>query len=218
MISDIHGCNKTFKQALKTIKLTKKDHLYLLGDLIDRGPDSKGVLDTVFLLKDSGFQVTCLMGNHELMFLESFTDIEKKIKWLKNGGKKTTESFLTTDSTLIPEKYIDFIKSFPFYIEKYDHILVHAGINMTIKKPFEDHNSMLWVRDWEKIYDKSWLKNRIIIHGHSPLKKQLISKQITSRVINIDNGCFIKNDQDYGSLCVYNITNGEFAFIKNLDQ
>jgi len=57
-ISDIHGCVQTFQDLLLSIKLSEEDELYLLGDYIDRGPDSQGVLDTIFDLWDAGFKVT----------------------------------------------------------------------------------------------------------------------------------------------------------------
>ena len=60
-ISDIHGCNKTFQKLLfETLNLQKNDQLYLLGDYIDRGPDSKGVLDTIQNLITNGYYVRCL--------------------------------------------------------------------------------------------------------------------------------------------------------------
>ena len=69
-ISDIHGCIATFKTLLDKIKFSKEDELYLLGDYIDRGPDSKGVIDHIWYLQKSGYQVHCLRGNHENMLLQ----------------------------------------------------------------------------------------------------------------------------------------------------
>jgi serine/threonine protein phosphatase 1 len=66
-ISDIHGNNKTFLDLLDKIALTKDDELYLLGDYIDRGPDSKGVIDTIWKLMDDNYRVFCIKGNHEEM-------------------------------------------------------------------------------------------------------------------------------------------------------
>ncbi len=65
-IGDIHGCNKTFKALLDQINLSKDDELTLLGDYIDRGPDSKGVIDTIINLQSSGYQVRALRGNHDI--------------------------------------------------------------------------------------------------------------------------------------------------------
>jgi len=66
-ISDIHGCARTFQALLDKIQLSTNDQLYLLGDYIDRGPDSKGVIDTILGLINAGYRVQTLMGNHEKM-------------------------------------------------------------------------------------------------------------------------------------------------------
>ena len=77
-IGDIHGCSKTFKELLDKIGLIEGDELYLLGDYIDRGPDSKGVIDTIFELREKGFKVICLRGNHESMLLDALKNREEQ--------------------------------------------------------------------------------------------------------------------------------------------
>jgi len=71
VISDIHGCAKTFKALVDRISFSREDELYLLGDYIDRGPDSKGVIDHIWDLLETGYTVHCLTGNHEQMFLHA---------------------------------------------------------------------------------------------------------------------------------------------------
>ncbi|WCC43993.1 metallophosphoesterase [Tenacibaculum finnmarkense] len=126
VISDIHGKNALFRKALKSVKLKKTDTLIILGDLIDRGENSKGVLDTIFLLKDNGFNVELVLGNHEKMFLDSFENEEEHTKWMINGGDKTLMSFLTSKIEKIPKKYIELINSSKNYLLKDNFILVHV--------------------------------------------------------------------------------------------
>ena len=95
VISDIHGNNELFRNSLKQVGFNQEDRLILLGDLIDRGVDSKGVLDTVMLLMDTGFNLDCLIGNHEKMFLDASLSTTNLNHWLRNGGDKTLASFLT---------------------------------------------------------------------------------------------------------------------------
>lgn len=213
VISDIHGHNTTFRKLLKKIKLKKTDKLILLGDLIDRGPDSKMVLDTVLLLINHGFDITCVMGNHEKMLLDSFEDFSSKMNWIRNGGEKTLESFLTSSIEKIPTKYIDFIKSFKLYHELENFIFVHAGIDMKKEHPFEDTKSLLWLRNWEEKFDSEWLGDRYVIHGHNPTKRQEIINQIkdSKRVIGIDNGSYIEKEE-YKGLCAFNVSKLEFTF------
>jgi serine/threonine protein phosphatase 1 len=219
VISDIHGSNKTFRKALKSVKLRKTDKLLLLGDLIDRGNDSKGVLDTVFLLKQHGFEVICLRGNHEQMLLDARNDITSKVNWLKNGGKNTLQSFLTSKLSLIPDKYFKFLETTITHLEIGKFIFVHAGINMTIEKPYEDEFSLLWLRDWKSVYSSKWLDDRKVIHGHSPMKKTEIKEQFNrdESVLCIDNGSFVKNREGYGSICVLRLDDLTLHFEKNID-
>ena len=156
VLTDIHGENELFRKALKEIGLKKTDKLILLGDLIDRGNNSKGVLDTIILLLDNGFDVTCLIGNHEQMFLDAFEDLNKLNLWLMNGGDKTLSSFLTSSIEKIPPKYIKLLKSFKYYHEYELYILVHAAVNMKIENPFSDLKTLVWERNPLEYLDKNW--------------------------------------------------------------
>ncbi|MFK7114089.1 metallophosphoesterase family protein [Flavobacterium oreochromis] len=215
VISDIHGNNNAFRKALKHVGLKKTDKLILLGDFIDRGNDSKEVLDTIFLLIENGFNVVCLKGNHEEMFLNSFENQVNLNTWLKNGGDKTLMSFLTSSIEKIPKKYIDLIKSFINYYIQDKFIFVHASINMKIENPFSDINTILWERETYKFYDENWLGERIIIHGHNPTAKNEIVKNIENKdkIICIDNGTFLKKEE-FGSICVLELDNFNYNFIK----
>ncbi|WP_424989437.1 metallophosphoesterase [Flagellimonas sp.] len=221
LISDIHGHNKTFRKALKKVALKKTDTLIILGDIIDRGPDSKGVLDTIFLLKDHGFDVKCLKGNHEQLFIDSFDDTYSKVSWIRNGGNLTLQSFLTSDIEGIPKKYIDFIKTFEDYILIENYILVHAGIDMTKKDPLEDKHSLFWLRDWQSVYDKVWLGDRTVIHGHTPMPETEIVQQFDSEVSNvicIDAGIYLLKEKGYGKLCIMNLDRKTLDFQNKLEK
>lgn len=220
LISDIHGCNSTFRKALKSIKLKKRDTLILLGDLIDRGPDSKGVLDTIFLLLEHDFNVICLKGNHEQMLLDSLNDLNSKINWIKNGGKEALKSFLVSEIERIPSKYIDFIKSFKMYHVLEQYIFVHAGINMLNDDPFSDEHSLLWLRNGEKFYNKEWLGKRIIIHGHTPRSRNDIKNQFIKKrqILCIDNGSYMKNKDSYGSICVLKLNDMSLHFENRIEN
>lgn len=212
-ISDIHGYNSTFERLLKRIDFQKTDELILLGDYIDRGPDSKGVLDTILDLQDQSYKITCLMGNHEQMLLQTLENPSYKLNWYRNGGDSTMESFSTSSIDQIPEKYIDFISSLKFYYELEDYIFVHAGVNMLADNPLDDQLSLLWLRDWEQKYSKKWLGKRKVIHGHTPTLRNNIIKQAeyNENVVCIDNGCFVERP-GYGSLCALDIDCFKFSF------
>ena len=72
VIGDIHGCNKTFKKLLfEVLAISSEDKIYVLGDFVDRGPDSIGVINTILELKENAYHIYCLRGNHEQLMIDS---------------------------------------------------------------------------------------------------------------------------------------------------
>lgn len=220
IISDIHGCNLTFRKALKKVALKKTDNLILLGDLIDRGNDSKGVLDTIILLRQHGFNVRCIKGNHEQMLIDALNGAFEKVQWIRNGGKQTLQSFLTSDVSGIPKNYIELINSFEDYFLFDNYIFVHAGLNMTLENPLEDKHSLLWLRDWKSTYNKEWLGDRILIHGHTPIKYLQIEEQLKAtdlQVWGIDSGVYLRPEDGYGKLCILELESKRILFQNNIE-
>lgn len=197
-ISDIHGCNDTFQRLLEKLQLAQGDELYLLGDYIDRGPDSKGVMDTIFLLQQQGLPVHCLRGNHEQMMLDAMNGMEDEEmdNWLLNGGIATLESFSVNGNLQIEDKYLQFMDALEIYCEVDEYILVHAGLNFNIPFPFSDEDEMLWIRNWYPDLNRNWLGERIIVHGHTPMPKEDIQLQFKNLdklpILDIDGGCVHK--------------------------
>lgn len=215
LVSDIHGNNELFRKALKQVAFKKTDKLIILGDLIDRGPDSKGVLDTILLLLDSGLNVECLMGNHEKLFLDAPLSIDNLNQWLINGGDKTLASFLVSSIEKIPQKYFDLVRSFHYYKEYDGFILVHAALNMKIEQPFSDLKALLWEREPIKYLDDVWLNGRKLIHGHTPQSQSSILESIeqSNPIICIDNGTFLKKE-NYGAICILHLEKLKPEFVK----
>jgi serine/threonine protein phosphatase 1 len=236
-ISDIHGCVETFRTLLtQQVHLTPDDELYLLGDYVDRGPDSKGVLDHILHLRESGYQVHCLKGNHEEMMYKAAFDSQEVEMWLYNGGKETLMSFGLEDPAALPKRYLDMIQDMDFYFEVDKFILVHAGLNFSgvsapdkgeegflwqVHNPLTDHNSMLWIRWWYDNINWNWLRDRMIIHGHTPIETDEISEMSLAlkedRVLDIDNGCFAKYRDGLGQLCAFDMTHRKLYFQTNVD-
>jgi serine/threonine protein phosphatase 1 len=162
VIPDIHGCAKTLDTLLEIqIRPNKNDHLIFVGDYIDRGPDSKGVIDIIMDLQKNDYNITPLMGNHEDYCLKardedagkkSFLGIHSKGKtqkeWERYGGKQTMQSFGAERPRDIPEKYIEWMRNLDYYVELEKFIVVHAGLNFNREDPFEDKRAMIWARDY----------------------------------------------------------------------
>ena len=108
--------------------------MYLLGDYIDRGPDSKAVIDYILQLQYDGYDVNCLRGNHEQMLLNASSSLNDLRMFRMNGGKQTLESYGCTMSELRFHKHFQFFQNLDYYFELENYYLVHAGFN------FPDYN------------------------------------------------------------------------------
>lgn len=219
-ISDIHACKRSFEALLEQIKLQKDDILYLLGDYIDRGPDSKGVLDLIMELQTT-YNIYPLRGNHEQMLLDAFYQKKERSVhlWIRNGGDKAMDSFDTNRISQLPEKYINFLSSLPFYYQTDKYLFVHAGLDLALAHPLEDKKSLIWARrwhNWHEVAPPAWLENRIVVHGHTAIRKLEIenSFQILSDipVLNIDCGCCFGRH-----LCAVDLTNKQLYFQANIE-
>ncbi|MEM9884707.1 MAG: metallophosphoesterase family protein [Bacteroidota bacterium] len=221
-ISDIHGCLKTFKALLEKINFSKADELFLLGDYIDRGPDSKGVIDHILELKAKGYLVHCLMGNHEELMIRGLKGDELALDiWLKNGGYQTIDSYFEDDAKDIPVEHLIFLNNLKYYFKIDHYYLVHAGLNFKLGEPLSDEKSMLWIRDWYGDLDQQWLGRRSIVHGHTPLPKAVIKQQHLELknfpVLDIDCGC-VYNRMGLGYLCAFNLNTKSLTFQKNIEN
>jgi len=215
VIPDIHGCIDTFKCLIEElIRPSRYDEIYLLGDYIDRGPNSKGVIDYLMRLQKDEYNIIPLKGNHENYMVELYDEEagstasrllkfsgKKRKVWHVIGGKKTMESFGVKHLRDVPLEYIDWMRNLDYYVELDRFILVHAGLNFAIENPFEDKNAMLWVRDYTVVPEK--IGNRRIIHGHVPVNMELINLAVGSdyyKFIDLDNGPYIRGRSGFGNL------------------
>jgi serine/threonine protein phosphatase 1 len=226
-IGDIHGCLKTFIRLVEDgIRLTSDDILYPVGDFIDRGPDSKGVLDYVTKLMKKGFRIKPVRGNHEEMLLESITDPGYIGSWIYNGAEPTMRSFglypgmpITSDTVhQIPKKYIRQIEKLPYYIKLDDYLIVHAGFNFYMDNPFADNHTMIWSRQMQ--YDPVRADNRTVIHGHTPISVEEIREMTHNPapgLINIDGGCVYTSYSDLKNLVAIDLDSRELFVQKNID-
>jgi serine/threonine protein phosphatase 1 len=217
VIPDIHGCARTFRRLVEEgIGLTNDDQLYLLGDMIDRGPDSKGVLDFIFELRETGFNVQGVKGNHEEMCLRNGEGLEAMELWFINGGLATLRSFQAEDSGDIPHRYRYFMRSLPHYILLDDFVIVHASLNFDLADPFADTEAMLWQR--ECYVDTSRTGGRRLVSGHTPVTREQLETSLKSDRILIDNGCVFAGRPGLGSLTALELNTMTLTFQANIDM
>jgi len=206
-ISDIHGCPDTFRALLNTIGLQPEDELFLLGDYIDRGPDSLGVIEHIWKLEKAGYRLTCLRGNHEQMFLNGLARGEH--------------------SGVIPVRHHEavarWMMTLGYYHETPGYLLVHAGFNFRHHYPLEDTHAMLYIRYWydDMKLNPAFLGDRIIVHGHTPAKMLQVKREIRemrqNQVTCIDTGCS-QAQEGMGYLTALNLDTGVGTFARNVES
>ncbi len=170
-IGDVHGCLRALDALLEEVAPQRDDVVVMLGDYVDRGPDSKGVLDRLLAL---GMHCRCLTlkGNHDLMMLAGREDLEHFSEWLKCGGKQTLASYqakedLGSFAEAIPPRHWRFLEDdcVPYH-ENGTHFFVHANVYPDLPLG-EQPDYMLY---WEKLESATWQPHesgKTMICGHS---------------------------------------------------
>lgn len=215
-IGDVHGCALTLKHLLfGLIHLKSGDEIIFLGDLIDRGPDTKGVLDEILFLKNNGVKVRILRGNHEEIMLNAFESNKHHDFWKKVGGEEVLESFGVDSIMDIPDEYIELIDSSVNILFIDDWIFVHAGLNFDLIDPFSDEHSMRWIRQMPT--KTKFLGNRMLIHGHTPEPYEKIIYQ-KGPIINLDAGCVFTEREGLGRLAALELHSMQFYSALNCEE
>jgi len=205
-IGDIHGCFKPFYElVIRGIDLKKDDKLILLGDYIDRGTQSREVVDFIIDLQVKGFDVVPLTGNHEAMLVASFYDPSMSCLWHMNSCESTLSSFGVEDVMDLEKRYIDFFSGLIYYESIGNFLFVHAGFNDFEADPFSDREHMIW--ESRPVYEHPLLQGKTIIHGHRPKTLEFVRNQIAVRsaVIPIDTGCVYGLELGYGYLSALDV-------------
>ena len=213
-IGDSHGCfRQLFILITEVINLKREDKLVMLGDYIDRGAESKEVLDLIMELISDGYDIVPLMGNHEDMMINAHRSPLDNYNWMLNGGDETLRSFGVLSAKEIDKIYIDFISAMPLYHIIGNFIFVHGGFNDDIDDPFEDEYSMMWERRYE--YNSPVFEGKTIIHGHRPHSLTELREQIKHKpsVINIDTGCVYGKDYGLGNLTAIDLNSMKLYYV-----
>jgi len=180
VIGDIHGCLDELRYLIDGLPLEVGDRLVFLGDYIDRGPDSKGVVSYLLQLKSYGpaLELVFLKGNHEDMLL-SYLGLPGDYgeMFLVNGGRQTfasyglTSNLPTADEALaaIPPAHLDFYQSLVDYYIIGDILCIHAGVHPEKTLEEQTKDEALWIRDLF-IYSSHALPYTVLF-GHTPQKE-----------------------------------------------
>ena len=217
-VGDIHGCCRTLRALVENVlRLQAKDTLFLLGDYLDRGPDSKGVLDYLMALADADYDVRPLLGNHEEMALLSVGDPAVRELWYRNLGEITLGQFGAGSPGEIPQRYLDFLAGLPRILTTDGYALVHAGLDFSTPFPLRDTSPsfLVWERDFRVQPEK--LAGRTLLCGHTVTPLSEIRASLGGRLICLDNGCWSKGGPSFGNLVALNLDTRELLVQENCD-
>lgn len=186
-IGDVHGCPWLLEQVFAWIaahaaeRPQERKLIILLGDIVDRGPDSRGALDLLLRGSPIGFEMICLRGNHEGMMLHAMEKGTGINAWMDNGGDQTLSSY-GIENTLflnfpsagfvkeslrnaVPAQHRDFLVNTRFCHQEGDFLFVHAGIRPGVDIAHQSPEDMMWIRRefTESLADFGV----IVVHGHT---------------------------------------------------
>jgi serine/threonine protein phosphatase 1 len=143
-ISDIHGCLAALETLLVAIRPQPADTLVLLGDYVDRGPHSRGVIERLLALRQKCHLVP-LLGNHDDMMVNIYDgQTELYVDWLMFGGDATLKSYNTLRPEQIPAAHIEFLRECPLYYETDSHFYVHGNYWAELPLADQPRETLLW--------------------------------------------------------------------------
>lgn len=224
-ITDIHGCAATFRALLhQQLRVAKGDELYLLGDYINKGPDSRGVLDEILDLRRRGFHVVTLRGNHDQQLLDAVAepaDDDLQRRWQeKLEWAVTLDSFGAAEPHHVQDRYLKLLDGLEWVVELDDYVLVHAGLNFTgPTQLWTDRAAMLNLRGYT--VDPALLGGRPLLHGHVPqglVEVRRILKTPNVSEVALDTGCVYYKNVAFGNLVALDLDTRALTAQPNVDR
>jgi calcineurin-like phosphoesterase family protein len=186
-IGDIHGCSAALATIVDELQPTAEDTLVILGDCIDRGPDSCGVIDQLLALRERCHLVP-ILGNHEEMMLNYLDGRVQPDDWLQFGGDATLDSYDGHEGpSMIPAEHREFIESWGDFHQTDTHFFVHGGYNP--EQPLTGQRWQLW--RWQSLREMipgPHVSGKQAVVGHTSQKDGEVLD--VGHLICIDTYCY----------------------------
>jgi serine/threonine protein phosphatase 1 len=225
-VGDIHGRSDLLAELLLKIeadaamRLAAKKRLIFLGDYVDRGPDSRGVVEILLHGLPSDFSAHFLKGNHEALLLGFLADASRLDQWRYNGGEETMasygvdvgglkqaraapEAWREAFASALPPTHLDFLQGLDLLIPADDYLFVHAGLRPGVPLEAQSETDLIWIRDEFLESTKSF--GKVVVHGHTPALEPVMRPNR----IGIDTGAVFS-----GRLTALRLQDGERSFLE----
>lgn len=203
-IGDVHGCLALLHQLHEAIfadaaGIAGEKWLVYLGDYVDRGPQSAGVLDALLAPLPDGFRRIALAGNHEVMMLDFLRHPARNAAWLEFGGPETLASYglearrlmalperdrIAQLQSHVPQEHIDLLAALPLTLSAPSLVFVHAGLRPGVPVDQQSEDDALWIR--KDFFAAPPVEGRLVVHGHTPARDPVVAP---GRIC-VDTGAF----------------------------
>lgn len=213
-VGDIHGSSKSLRELLIRISPTKRDLLVFLGDYINRGPDSKGVIDILLELGNTT-NAKFIMGNHDEMLLGALSGGKDNIKFFSKFGQDTIDSYkLNFEVRNFPREHALFFADLDEFVESENFMFVHASIDPFRELMQQMSTHLRWTTISSVLKDKCksdkfpHFSGKTLICGHDA--DTMVRRYDKHKIICIDTGCMVK---EAGSLTAFNVLDGSIISV-----
>jgi serine/threonine protein phosphatase 1 len=191
-IGDIHGCLGKLERLIAACEAHadgRPARWVFLGDYVDRGPDSRGVIELLMRRQqEQPGGVVCLRGNHEQMAIMAHADARAMPLWLANSGATTQRNYPETKGR-IADAHLAWLDALPFCHDDGLRFFVHAGIDLSVPLEAQEEEVMLWMREPFLSECDEVDCGRFIVHGHTPLKGG--RPDLRQRRLNLDTAAVL---------------------------
>lgn len=225
-IGDIHGMLDLLDRLLAIVVADDAERspverrtLIFLGDYIDRGPESRGVVDRMLTGMPAGFEVIHLKGNHEEILLRCLVDPGAVPPWLANGGLQTLASYGVIEKDVhgvqprpsvispalaraLPQEHRAFYGGLPLSVTFGDYFFVHAGVRPGTPLDRQAERDCLYIREPFLSHKRSF--GKVVVHGHTPTPEP----ELRTNRIGIDTGGVF-----WGRMCALRLEGVEQGFV-----
>jgi serine/threonine protein phosphatase 1 len=206
-VGDIHGCYHLWLDLLDRIEAHARSlpegprtRLVLLGDLVDRGPDSAKVLHLAYEAQRQNPDLTVLLGNHETMLLDALSGRRGALGiWLRSGGEETLQSFgieppfqnrdvMAALHGAMPAAWIEWLQQLPLSTRSGDYFFCHAGVRPGVALRRQAPKDLLWIR--RDFVNDAGEHGAVVVHGHSICR----TVEVRHNRIGIDTGAYTSGE------------------------
>lgn len=225
-VGDIHGRSDLLAELLRKIEAdaaetdAAKKTLIFIGDYVDRGPDTSGVVETLLHALPESFSAQFLKGNHEQLLLDFLDDPCRLDHWRMNGGEPTMASYGVDVESLktigaspdawrdafmsaLPPAHFDFYRHLKLEVSLGDYLFVHAGVRPGVPLHAQDERDLIWIRD--EFLEATEPFGKIVVHGHTPRSEPVVR----ANRIGIDTGAVFSD-----RLTALRLQNGAWSFLR----